>query len=221
MGKTVIEQFDEMADGYDFMESLLCDNTWFLSKMPEKRKRALDIGCGSGIMAFELAEYFEEVVGIDVSEEMLAIARAKRARPNIRYLLAEGGSFTDGGAFDYIVSRNTFHHIEDIPGLLNRMKEMTNTGGRIVILDCIGRADISIISKVYAYLEFLPNLFRHGARAAARIFSFRKSKQWLEHLADDRYLNEKEFKQLYGSCLPGCAIGKVTCFMGAVWEKTF
>lgn len=41
--------------------------------------RALDFGCGIGRLTSALAEYFDEVVGIDIAESMIAAARAQHA----------------------------------------------------------------------------------------------------------------------------------------------
>jgi len=52
------------------------------------RRRALDFGCGIGRLTRALADHFEEVVGVDISESMIARAQAMNARPErIRYQL--------------------------------------------------------------------------------------------------------------------------------------
>ena len=49
-------------------------------------KRVLDLGCGYGWHAFYAAENgAEKVLGIDLSEKMLAVAREKNTLPNVRF----------------------------------------------------------------------------------------------------------------------------------------
>src|SRR5438132_9916102 len=59
-------------------------------------RRVLDLGCGAGQLAHYLAtSAAAEVVGVDVSERMLALARDGRAHPRVTYQR----SSTDAGAF--------------------------------------------------------------------------------------------------------------------------
>src|SRR5262245_19348484 len=52
------------------------------------RTRALDFGCGVGRITRALAEYFDEVVGVDVASSMIERARALNAdRPRCRFVL--------------------------------------------------------------------------------------------------------------------------------------
>jgi SAM-dependent methyltransferase len=72
--------------------------------------RALDFGCGAGRLTEAMTDYAQEVVGVDVSPGMLALARKR------------GGlaTYTDRipqGPFDWINSFIVFQHIEPIRGL--------------------------------------------------------------------------------------------------------
>ena len=212
--------FDRVAEGYDFMDSLYNDNDFFLANMPEKKGAALDVGCGSGIVAEALAPHFGRVVGIDISVSMLAIARARRQLPNVEYIMTDASELRGEGEYEYIVSRTTFHHIGDLPELLERLKALLRPGGRIAALDCFSAKPVSRLrNQVFPFWAFPPDCIRLGPGAAARIFRFRESKEWLDHLDTDVYLSREEFRELYGRCLPGCEVKPVSCFMAAVWDK--
>src|SRR6266853_55729 len=107
--------FDHLAEEYDFAASLERRPDFFLSHLPQRHRRVLDVGCGTGILALELSRHFESVVAIDISEPMLAIARRKRAAANIEYRLADANQLVLERKFDAIVSHTTFHHLEDVP----------------------------------------------------------------------------------------------------------
>src|ERR1700733_920059 len=62
--------FDHLADEYDFVASLEQNPAFFLKHLPERHRRVLDVGCGTGILAHELSRHFTSVVGIDISEPM-------------------------------------------------------------------------------------------------------------------------------------------------------
>src|ERR1700759_426421 len=101
--------FDHMAELYDAATSIERKHEFFLENLPRRRGRVLDIGCGTGLLAWELSKHFESVLAIDISEPMLAIARAKRSAPNIEYRLADASAAVIEGTFDAIVSHTTFH----------------------------------------------------------------------------------------------------------------
>jgi ubiquinone/menaquinone biosynthesis C-methylase UbiE len=76
-------------------------------------RRVLDIGCGTGTLAGELAAGHDcDVWGVDASREMLAVARAK-ALPRVELVLgqAEELPFTDE-AFERAVMLSVVHHID-------------------------------------------------------------------------------------------------------------
>lgn len=90
---------------------------------------ALDIGCGVGRLARAMRPYAKRVIGFDVSDSMLALAR-KHAGEGVEYV----GAFPDG-AFDWINSFVVFQHIEPSEGLalLKRALATLAPGGFVSI----------------------------------------------------------------------------------------
>src|SRR6516162_7735785 len=84
--------------------------------------RVLDVGSGIGGAAFHLArEYGAVVTGVDLSEEMVAIAQERRrsegAPPGVTFLLADVLTVPLDGTFDIVWSRDALMHIPDKPRL--------------------------------------------------------------------------------------------------------
>ncbi|MBL0143203.1 MAG: methyltransferase domain-containing protein [Betaproteobacteria bacterium] len=74
---------------------------------------ALDYGCGVGRLSRALAMKFRHVVGVDISEAMLSVARSENAGfPNIRFLRNDGRSLADidDGTVDFIYSVIALQH---------------------------------------------------------------------------------------------------------------
>jgi len=96
--------------------------------------RALDFGCGVGRVALPLAEHAGQVVGLDVSPEMLAEAQRNAERQglrNIEWLLSDDTLSALQQRFDLVHSCITFQHI-DVPRgrlLFARLVERLAPGG--------------------------------------------------------------------------------------------
>ncbi len=213
--------FDPVAEDYDFLASLdRTKNDALLENLPAGRGAALDIGCGSGVLAAELSHHFGEVVGLDVSSEMLTIARVKRSFPNVTYVRMDAAHTAFKKKFDFVCSANTFHHMEDLHAALEAARGLVAPGGRLAILDNVAQVETPA-TWVYlagATLEFLPDCRRHGVGQALRAFRCRTSRPWLGHLASDKYLSPDGFIRAYGSVLAECTFERRGPFMLAIWD---
>ena len=217
------QSFDHLAEMYDAAVSIERTHTFFLDNLPERRGRVLDVGCGPGLLARELAGHFASVLAIDISAPMIAIARARRAAPNIEYRLADASTAGIEGPFDAIVSHTTLHHIRDLIGTITRLKGLLAPKGRLLIVDVIDRFPW-FPYRPYAGLilgscvSVAPDVVRHGIRNAATLLRFRLSRPWLNHLKSDRYLPIADFRRCYGELLPGARISHRRYFAHLVWE---
>lgn len=78
---------------------------------------ALDFGCGVGRLSQALAEHFDRVTGLDISEEMLALARGyNRHGARVRYLHNPHPDLRllPDGSFDFVYSLITLQHMEPV-----------------------------------------------------------------------------------------------------------
>ena len=218
------QSFDHLAEAYDAAASLERNHDFFIRHLPERRGRVLDVGCGTGLLAFELSKRFDSVIAIDISEPMLAIARRKRAAPNVEYRRADANQLALEETFDAIVSHTTFHHLENIPETLSRLKAALVPGGRLILIDLVNRwprmvRQYSVFNIAAAGVKFPGDLLRHGPGGARRLWGFRVSRPWLAHHKAERHLSAGEFRELHGRHLPGAAFTRTWHFMGVVWQS--
>lgn len=109
-----------------------------LNAVPAQARKALDVGCGEGMFARELARSIPTVLGIDTDQVSIDEARTQSEAPNPEYIL---GNFLDypfeNESFDFITSIATLHHM-DAPAALTRMRRLLRPGGTIAILGLAG-----------------------------------------------------------------------------------
>ena len=91
----------------------------------------LELGCGTGSFTRELARSGAEVVAIDVSPELLEIAKATCSAPNVQYQIQNACALSyPEGAFDSIVGSSVLHHLE-IEAAVRDMYRVLKPGGSI------------------------------------------------------------------------------------------
>lgn len=96
----------------------------------------IDIGCGSGAFAGQLAAAGARAVGIDPNPE--AIEAAARAAPDARFVIAGAQALPfEAGSFDLAVFVNSLHHVptELMAQALNEAARVTRPGGRVVVVE--------------------------------------------------------------------------------------
>jgi SAM-dependent methyltransferase len=105
--------------------------------MPMADCEAIDIGCGYGYMAAELARMCKRVVGIEPNEPLVeqAVKTAQeRGLTNLEIRRQTIGELDDVEAFDLAIMDNVLEHIEDQRDALRRMSRCLRPGGVAYIL---------------------------------------------------------------------------------------
>lgn len=101
------------------------------------RDRALDFGCGVGRLTQGLARHFDEVVGVDISDPMLAAAREHNAFPDrVRFMknVATDLSALPDRDFDFVFTHIVLQHLEPplALGYIAEFLRVTKPGGLVV-----------------------------------------------------------------------------------------
>jgi 2-polyprenyl-3-methyl-5-hydroxy-6-metoxy-1,4-benzoquinol methylase len=101
---------------------------------PVQGLRVLDLGCGAGQLALHLANAgAAAVLALDVSEQMLALARAERSHTRVTYRRAAIEEINlPSEQSDLVVSTLAFHYVADYAGLVRRIAQWLVPGGQLV-----------------------------------------------------------------------------------------
>jgi demethylmenaquinone methyltransferase/2-methoxy-6-polyprenyl-1,4-benzoquinol methylase len=103
---------------------------------PRPEDRVLDVACGTGLVAFELARYGGcSVVGLDQSEEMLTVARA-RSGGRVEFVRGEAERlpFADG-SFDALTFTYLLRYVDDRAATMRELARVVRPGGRIGMVE--------------------------------------------------------------------------------------
>jgi ubiquinone/menaquinone biosynthesis C-methylase UbiE len=99
---------------------------------------ALDAGCGTGFLSFELAARGHRVTGVDFAPAMLAEARRKAAEHSISIRFQEGDAEQlpfSGGSFDLVVSRHVLWTLPHPEAAIDEWLRILRPGGRLAVID--------------------------------------------------------------------------------------
>lgn len=87
-------------------------------------ERVLDIGCGNGAVAYDVAEKSRAyVVGIDLNAANITLARQHHAHSHVEYRIGNALQQLPDGPFDVIILSNVLEHLPDRPAFLRRIQE--------------------------------------------------------------------------------------------------
>ena len=103
-----------------------------------KGKSVLDIGCGNGWLTYLLGKKAREVLGCDVSGEMINLARKEHLLPNMKYAVLDATKIESlGRKFDIITCSLMLHASRDKKALVQTLRganSLLNKNGSMVIL---------------------------------------------------------------------------------------
>lgn len=130
----IAEQFGGDADG-----PAAPYERYLLRRVPRPCDAVLELGCGTGELSRRLAAIARMVVALDVSAEMIRVARNRSERQsNIEFLVGDMMTPPLRGTFDCVVSLNALHHVDAVAGI-RAMRAVLRPGGTLLIADVLDR----------------------------------------------------------------------------------
>ena len=161
----VSQLFARIATRYDLLndiQSLGWHRVWkrklISLAQPQPGQKALDICCGTGDLAFALADHNVETIGLDFSKEMLEVARQRCsklpsgtrsvvAQPEFMQGDAQQLPFADG-SFDIVTVGYGLRNLANWETGLREMQRVAKPEGRVLVLD-FGKPPNPILRAIY------------------------------------------------------------------------
>ena len=150
--------FDKFAKNYDrgiFKKYNEKRNKKIISNVNvQNNSKILDAGCGTGEVLRILSEIHKNKIlklyGIDVSKNMLQVAKNKlKDKAKLKLISVEKANFKNK-SFDYIFSEDAFHHYFDYSLTMKNIYRMLKKNGKLIVADI----DFGFIgNKIFHFLE--------------------------------------------------------------------
>ena len=214
------KDFDRLA--------LLDDNGWthnnhyhgfLLRHVPANCPSALEVGCGTGAFSRRLAGCARHVVALDLSAEMIRVARARSEQfQNLEYRCADVMAVDlPRESFDCVATIATLHHLP-LRETLCKLKDSVKPGGLLLVLDLFEPAGLR---------DQLLNVAAMGISVSLRLVHNKRLKPpkevraaWEAHGKTDSYPRMQELRTLCAVILPGAQIRQHLLWRySIVWQK--
>ena len=145
---------------------------WIHSIAPLNNVRALDVGCGGGILADAMARKGAEVLGIDLSSKALKVAQlhalqAQTPRVSYREISAEDLADESPGQFDVVTCMEMLEHVPSPASVVRACATMVRPGGW-VFFSTLNRSAKSFLFAILG-AEYLLNLLPRGTHEYAKM----------------------------------------------------
>lgn len=153
----IIKQFSKQAipftkikGHYDSVDTIIS-----ISEVSQN-STVLDIACGTGIVTCEFAKYAKNVIGLDITQDMLTQAikiQEEKKLTNIKFDLGNVESLPyESNSFDIVFTRYSFHHFLDTKKVFEEMIRVCKPNGKIIVVDVALKNEYA---KAYNHMEKL------------------------------------------------------------------
>lgn len=114
----------EINGGIHPKHKILNYHQYFLDHI-EPTDLVLDLGCGNGYLAYDLAQKAKEVIGIDIVPKNITFAQDHYRRNNLQFLVGNAASYPYGKIIDKIVLSNVLEHLENRKNFLDGLHHVS------------------------------------------------------------------------------------------------
>lgn len=126
LGKVIDVILIKTNDGLHPKHHLMRYYEFFLDHIGQESS-VLDIGCGNGFVASQIATKAKKVTGIDTDQANIIQAKKQHSRENISYILGDATRYDFEERYDAVVLSNVLEHIKDRTAFLGKVKLLSDT----------------------------------------------------------------------------------------------
>lgn len=218
--ESIQSDFDRIA--------LLSDETWnhnayyhsyLISRIPERCRQILEIGCGTGEFSRLLAARAEKVLAIDLSGQMIRLARERsQLYPNIDFVEGDAMSYQfPDNHFDCIATLTTIHHLP-FEAFLGKIRNALKPGGVFVCLDLYQRSNLTDL--LFDGVAYPAGLFLQLIKTGKPRPPVEVREAYAEHGKTDTYPTLQQVREMCAAILPGAVVSRHLLWRySIIWTK--
>lgn len=146
-----------------------------------KSKRALDVGCGGGILAEAMAHQGAKVLGIDLATRALKVAQlhamdSNQASVEYREIAVEALAAAEPAGYDVVTCMEMLEHVPDPASVVHACAALTKPGGH-VFFSTLNRNPKSFLFAIVG-AEYVLKLLPRGTHEYARFIRPSELARW-------------------------------------------
>jgi ubiquinone/menaquinone biosynthesis C-methylase UbiE len=107
----------------------------------DEKMIVLDVACGAGHVAEDIAPLVRQVVGLDLTPDLLRLGHDRLRQAGIDNVLLQEGNAADlpflDQSFDVVLCRSALHHFRSPEATIREMSRVCRSGGRVVVSDMV------------------------------------------------------------------------------------
>jgi 2-polyprenyl-6-hydroxyphenyl methylase / 3-demethylubiquinone-9 3-methyltransferase len=151
-------------------------------------KRALDVGCGGGILSEAMARKAQQVLGIDLATKPLGVARLHAMEAEVhnveyREIAAEALAAEQAAAFDVVTCMEMLEHVPDPSAIVRACATLAKPGGW-VFFSTLNRNPKSFVFAIVG-AEYVLNLLPRGTHEYAKFIKPSELARWIREAGLD------------------------------------
>ena len=201
--KIALDFDSKYGDRIDFIER---NAAWMkaIHKYSSSAHLALDVGCGSGVFSFLLAEKNRRVLAIDASWEMLRLSKKKQQSGQVDFVQCDFYSLNNmlKQKVDLIICSSVLEYLENIDRSFETLSRLLCQGGTLIF---------SVPNKASIYRFFEPFLYKITGRP--QYYQFVKTIVSMNAITDSLKLQGLQILE-HEYFAPAPIVSKVLRFMG-------
>ncbi|HKS29034.1 MAG TPA: class I SAM-dependent methyltransferase [Pyrinomonadaceae bacterium] len=192
---------------------------FLLRRVPPGCRRALEVGCGAGAFSRRLAQRSEHVTALDLSPEMVRIARERSGQfGNIEFDVGDAVERDlPEEEFDCVATIATLHHMP-LRLMLSKFRRALKPGGVLLVLDLV---------EPEGFFDRLTDALALPACVGLRLLHKRRFREpasvraaWAEHEQYDSYPTLGEVRRACDGLLPGAEVRRHLLWRySLIWRK--
>lgn len=229
-------EYDYFAEEFHFWKETLAYSRdqeqiqkEILRCLPKSVAFALDAGYGYGLHSLILANQASRVVGLDISESMIRLARKHRdehGKTNVDFVVGDLENLLfKKETFDFIVS-NLALYVTNLDVAILELSQLLKPGGRMFINHIVTRNPRLDAIPIWRVLMVIKNAPKYalsfGFKTMWRLLSFEAGPAWIKYVCDNvrcgKVRTAKSCIKTYNRILPGCRFEKHRWRIAVIWD---